>query len=170
MSAPADDLTDVRILALPIELWTQAQEHVEGLLREFTLITASTRQPESPQVPLRLLGLIDELQRDYATMSIEQDETLNAAASEGRESVDLVYQVPPGVPDACRHLADALDAADEFCRTGEHLLTLATPPGALAFRQWFLDEFIRQVSGEAARSWPQWLEEHGGPDALRPDR
>ena len=170
MTAPAHDLVEVRIPALPIELWSQAQEHAEGLLREFTLITASTHRADAPQVPRRLLELIEELQRDYATMSIEQDETLNAAVSDGLESVDLVYRVPPGVADACRSLGDALDAADEFCWNGEHLLSLATPPGALAFRQWYLDEFIRQVNGEAPRSWPQWLEEHGGPDSLRPGR
>ena len=158
-AVPSDDLVEVRLLAVPIARWSEAQEHAEGLLREFTLITASTRRADAPQVPRRLLELMEELERDYATVSDEQDETLHAAASAGRESVDLSYRVPRSVADACRRLADALDAADEFCRSDEHLLSLATPAGALAFRQWFLGEFIRQVSGEGPRPWPQWLEE-----------
>jgi hypothetical protein len=37
-----------------------------------------------------------------------------------------------------------LAEASEFCRRGE-LLTLATPPEYVAFREWFLDEIARQL-------------------------
>ena len=46
-----------------------------------------------------------------------------------------------------------LDEADDYCRAGETLLTLATPAPALAFRRWFLGEFVRQAAGEPPRPW-----------------
>ena len=51
-----------------------------------------------------------------------------------------------------------LDEADVFCREGE-LLTLATPADEVAFRRWFLNEFVRQLRGEPPRRWS------GAPDA-----
>ena len=61
--------------------------------------------------------------------------------------------MPADVADACVHLRDSLDAADDFCREGEHLLTLASPDDVVAYRRWFLDEFVHQVAGDPPRPW-----------------
>jgi hypothetical protein len=47
-----------------------------------------------------------------------------------------------------------LDEADEFCRQGKHLLTLATPPDLRRYRQWFLGEFVAQIGGRPPTPWP----------------
>ena len=47
-----------------------------------------------------------------------------------------------------------LDEADEYCRRGDHLLTLATPPEELRFRRWFISEFVDQVNGAPPTPWP----------------
>lgn len=52
-------------------------------------------------------------------------------------------------------LARMLDEADEFCRSGNHLLTLATPPELLAFRRWYLGEFNAQLQGQSPLPWPE---------------
>ena len=52
---------------------------------------------------------------------------------------------PPGPPPV--ELPRTLAEADEFCRRGE-LLTLATPPEYVAFREWFLGEIVRQLDGQ----------------------
>jgi hypothetical protein len=39
-------------------------------------------------------------------------------------------------------------------------LTLVTPPEAVAFRTWFLEEFVRQVAGEDPLPWPAWRAAH----------
>jgi hypothetical protein len=49
-----------------------------------------------------------------------------------------------------------LDEADEYCRSGQALLTLETPPDAKLFRQWYLDEFIGQLSGAPPTPWPEY--------------
>ena len=55
----------------------------------------------------------------------------------------------------CRvELRSTLAEADEFCRRGE-LLTLATPPEYVAFREWFLGEIVRQLEGKPPTPWRQ---------------
>ncbi len=62
--------------------------------------------------------------------------------------------MPPQIADAVRHLGAVFDEADAYCREGEHLLTLATPPDALAYRHWVLEEFIAQIEdGRAPVPW-----------------
>jgi anti-anti-sigma factor len=47
-----------------------------------------------------------------------------------------------------------LDEVDDYCRDGD-LVSLVTPPEAVAYRRWFLDEFIRQLRDDAdPRPWP----------------
>jgi hypothetical protein len=64
--------------------------------------------------------------------------------------------VPSSARDACIELEKLLDEADEFCRSGEHLLTLAASPEVVSFRRWFLTEFVRQIDGEDPISWAEY--------------
>jgi hypothetical protein len=131
-----------------------AEEHVDGLLREFSLLVTGTQAGSGTPIPDRLLQLVDELQRDYHGVGGAQGRQLAEAASAGIGSLDLIYSVPPSVATACRHLNDALDAADRFCTDGEHLLSLAAPADVLDFRRWYLNEFVAQIEGHAPTSWP----------------
>lgn len=144
----------VRLLQLPIGPWEAAREHVDGLLREFTLLTATKASADHGGAPRRLLALVAELRRDYGALGAGQEDALVAAASAGRAAVDLTYHVPVSAADACRRLAEALDVADDYCRAGTHLLSLAAPPQAVALRRWFLDEFPAQIGGRPPVPWP----------------
>jgi hypothetical protein len=62
--------------------------------------------------------------------------------------------VPEAAASAITHLGDIFDEADDYCRAGEHLLSLATPPESLEFRRWFLGEFVNQIAGAAPTPWP----------------
>jgi hypothetical protein len=74
------------------------------------------------------------------------------ALARGDEQLDVVYEVPQAASVACKELNAMLDEADDFCRHGE-LLTLATPGDQVAFRRWFLDEFVTQLAGGAPTAW-----------------
>ena len=63
--------------------------------------------------------------------------------------------MPPAIGPACVHLVDLLREADEYCRHGD-LLTMATPPEAVVFREWFLLEFAKQVDGNPPTPWPEY--------------
>jgi hypothetical protein len=75
------------------------------------------------------------------------------AIERGEDIVDLHYRVPEDAALACIHLGYIFDEADKYCRAGRHLLSLATPPESLAFRQWFLGEFVNQIAGAAPTPW-----------------
>jgi anti-anti-sigma factor len=56
-------------------------------------------------------------------------------------------------------LRELLDEADEYCRAGEHLVTLAAPPLERAYREWFIGEFIRQAAGGSPQPWATPIED-----------
>ena len=148
------DLVAVRIVGLPLKLYRQAAEHHDALRREFMLIHRSGADEAS--VPARLKRLGDELDQRFGGFTAQPTGALRDALCRGDERIDLVYQVPPEAKEASLELDRLLDEADAYCRVGDHLLTLATPPGPLAFRRWFLGEFANQVDGAEATSWEEY--------------
>jgi hypothetical protein len=165
-SPGGEELVTVVMRGLPVALHARASEHGQELQREFTLLHLQLEQQAaagSPvraaerDVPRRLIELVDVLQGRYAGYTTEQEDQLEAAVEQGLESIDLTFQVPPDAAAASVDLAAILDEADAYCREGRHLLTLATPPEALAYRQWYLQQFIDQIAGRPPQSWREWL-------------
>jgi anti-anti-sigma factor len=141
----------VRLLALPVRVHLDSMAHLEALQREIDVMAFD----DQSSAPRRLRLLIDELQERFGDLSEPPDAALQAAIDRGDESLDLVYEVPAEVADAFRRLSEVLDEVDEYCRDGEHLLTLASPPEAVAYRRWFLGEFTSQLHGAAPVPWTQ---------------
>jgi hypothetical protein len=150
----AEDFVRVALLQLPLDVWQRTQEHVDGLLREFALIVQDAEAKAA--TPGRLLSLVQEVTAGYGRFSESQRIAMEAALERGQRSIDLSYQVPAGAAPAARALGDMLDEADDYCRRGDHLLTLATPPEELRFRHWFIDEFVEQIGGARPRPWPEY--------------
>jgi hypothetical protein len=148
-------IVDVQLLQLPVAVWARAQQHTDELLREFMLIAQQLRHDDASaaSVPVRLTQVVEELSGSYGSFSEEQEARLFAAAAAGEDYLDLTYQVPAGAAAAARHLGDLLNEADDYCRSGEHLLTLETPPELVRFREWFLEEFRGQIEGAAPNPW-----------------
>ena len=143
---------EVRLLRLPLQVWQRTQEHVDGLLREFALMA---QDPEvSAAAPGRLLELVRQLSAGYGGFSVTQRQAMEDALEREEAEIDLTYQIPPAAAAAAQQLGDMLDEADEYCRQGDHLLTLATPPEELRFRRWFISEFVDQVNGAPPTPWP----------------
>ncbi len=150
----ADDLATVRLLRLPVELQARASEHAQELQREFVLIAEGLQHSEGHvPLPRRLLELVEALQRRYGGFTVEQEDALDRALRDGVPTLDLTFRVPADVVGAAVTLGQLFDEADEYCREGKHLLTLATPPDLLAFRHWYLRQFVDQVQGRPAVPW-----------------
>ncbi|MGN6299460.1 MAG: hypothetical protein ACTHN8_00020 [Angustibacter sp.] len=144
--AAASDVVDVHVLGYPLDLYLRAQEHADDLIRELTLIANSPAvEAGHSDLPARLLVLVEQLTHQYAGVSNEVEKQRDAAIDRGERTIDLTYRVPRQIAEAVRHLGAIFDEADEYCRRGEHLLTLATPPDALAYRHWLLEEFVCQI-------------------------
>jgi anti-sigma B factor antagonist len=141
----------VRILGLPVELHRRAVEHMSALNREFALIRAVNDDDDS--VPVQLHVLAEELSGRFSGFTGAADAELAAALARNAASINLIYDVPAEVGDASRRLAQLLDAADSYCRAAEYLITLAAPPDTVAYRRWFLGEFIDQVNGAPPTPW-----------------
>ena len=149
--AGTTELVEIHVVGMPLDAYREASEHADELMREFALIRE--RDADSRAVPRRLLALVDALTHRFSGFTVAQEATLREAVERGEATIDLVYRVPPDVKQAAMELGAMLDEADAFCREGHDLLTLATPPRAVAFRNWFLDQFVRQIDGEAPTLW-----------------
>lgn len=156
MADAPEGLVTIRLLGLPVAIHAQSSEHSDELMREFTYIRAQSADPDASDVPSKLLDLVDELTGRFSGFTAGSQAELDAAIADGKTSIDLEYVVPPDVAGACIHLGELLEAADQYCREGEVLLTLATPDDLVAYRKWFLGEFVRQADGEAPRPWPAY--------------
>ncbi|MDQ6613230.1 MAG: hypothetical protein M3083_00295 [Actinomycetota bacterium] len=147
----------VQLLRIPVPIWAQTQEHTDELLREFTLMAARLRElPDSRDVPVRLVELIEELTEQYGGLNTDQENRLAEAAEAGVAEIDLTYRVPRQAAEAANRLQEILSESDAYCRAGRHLLTLATPPELLRFRNWFLEEFACQLNGAAPTPYPSY--------------
>ena len=154
MSDGGAPLVTVELRRLPVELQARAAEHGEELQREFVLIAEGLQHTDGhTPLPRRLLDLVDSLQRRYGGFTVEQEDALDQALRDGVPTLDLTFTVPPDVADAATALGQLLDEADEYCREGKHLLTLATPPDLVAFRRWYLQQFIDQLAGHPPSPW-----------------
>ena len=158
-----DELVDVHVLQLPVALWARAQEHSDALMREFALIAADAHDGDGADVPARLLQLVEALSGRYSGVTGEQEAMLARAAEERRRELDLHYRVPASAAAAAEQLEAMLEEADEYCRAGQHLLTLETPADQVLFRRWFLDEFVQQAQGRPPVPWPQYRDRAAAP-------
>jgi hypothetical protein len=152
-----DDMVEVRVLGLPVRLWARSQEHHDALMREFALMSVPSEEGDKARhVPTRLTELIAQLNDDFAGVSTAQEQELFAAAEAGTETLDQVYRVPAAAAPASRALGEMLDEADEYCRQGKHLLTLASDDELVRFRWWYLDQFVDQAAGKPPVAWPDY--------------
>ena len=156
MTSP-EQLVEVELLELPVPLWSSSQQVFDELMREFALATAQADDGDDHHLPTRLTQLIDDLTARFGGSSSAQDEELHAAAAAGRAVVDrLVYAVPAAAAPASLQLGEMLDAADQYCREGKHLLTLSAPEEVVRFRHWYLGSFVSQIAGAPPVPWPAY--------------
>jgi hypothetical protein len=158
MSDASGDLYQVRVLQLPVPLWSRSQEQHDALMREFALMSVPTDESERQRhVPSRLTQLIETLTADFEGVATEQEQQLFDAAAAGEKVIDeLVYTLPLAAVPASKALGEMLDEADEYCRQGQHLLTLAADEELVRFRRWYLDQFIDQADGMPPVAWPDY--------------
>jgi hypothetical protein len=162
--APANDpLIRVRLVELPIDVQVQAQQHADELTRELVLVGEQMHQRGAApnELPVRFVELVTALSHRYSMFTAEQEQQLASAIASGAQSVDLEYTVPASAAAAAKSLGEILDEADDYCRAGQLLLTLATPPPLVTYRRWFLDQFVGQAAGSAPESWPQYRDRLG---------
>lgn len=155
MPEAAAPLRHVVLMQLPLQVMARAEEHNEGLMREFALV--ANPHPDSDQeVPARLLRIVAELRDEYSGFTAASTAAIEEAKARGDKEISVEYDVPAAVGAAAAAYQVLLEEADEYCRRGD-LLTLATPAEIVAFRNWFLGEFVRQIDGAEPTPWPAYI-------------
>lgn len=149
---PPPETVDVRFLALPLDIFLEAAEHNDGVVRELTLIVQSANAPGGLEVPRRLLELAAEVRSAFATAGDGLRSQVEAGIRRGAERVDIHMSVPRSGWAALLRLADWLDEVDRYCVEGE-LLTLASSPRLRRFRRWYAQQVTHQMQGLPAVPW-----------------
>jgi hypothetical protein len=143
----------VRLLGVPVDLYLEASRHTAEIVREFALISFGERSGVNEHVPDRLLELVTELRQRHKRSTDAIRARFEEAAQAGATAVDLELPADEAAADITERLTDLLDAADEFCRSGD-LLTLASSPDVVAWRHWWRDQVLRQVrEGADPTAW-----------------
>jgi len=153
------DLVSVLLQRVPVRLAVAAREHFEELSREF-LHLANSDESIRADVPGRLLALSADLRARFGAFTSENERRIDQAAERGDETIDLTYAVPPAAGAAALELGQLLDEADRFCATGEYLLTLQTPPDQVAYRKWYIGQFVAQTNGHPPVAFDERQSEH----------
>ena len=152
MTDTAQDLVAVELRDFPLAVFSRAEEHSDGLMREFTLVAAG--EP-SDAVPHRLLQLAERLESQYGDYTVGYEREVEAARNRGDDYVTLRLHVPAEARGAAIELAEMLAAADEYCRQGD-LLSLVPDDDVLRFRRWYIDQFVTQIDGHPPVSWNEY--------------
>ena len=133
-----DTLVTVELLDAPLRVWQRATEHHDELMREMALLALA---PHPPLLPQRLTELVQLLGATYGAAGARPDDDREGALAQGKDRLDLRYEVPRSLgADAARFRA-LLDEVEEYCR--DELLTLAQSEVEAAFSHWYIDEIVR---------------------------
>ncbi|MCZ4499329.1 MAG: hypothetical protein JWQ74_1882 [Marmoricola sp.] len=144
----AADLVVVKLLNMPVELFSHLRVHFNELGRELRLLALT----DPGRYPVAVDFAETYLQVEHERRHVLGLERLETAMARGENTIDLRYQAPPSAPSTMRRLSGLLD---EVYRTfGDDTLLVVLPsPELLALQRWYLGEFPRQGDGEAPRPW-----------------
>jgi hypothetical protein len=142
----------VQLLEVPVDLYIKASRHMGEIVREFALISFGERSGVNERVPAGLLELVAQLRGEHRRATDAIRTRFEEAAARRDATIDLELPAEDAVADMTDRITELLDAADEFCRSGD-LLTLAAPPQVVAWRHWWRDQVVGQIR-EGAEPMP----------------
>ena len=148
-----DESVTVLLIDAPLSIWQRATEHHDELMREMALLALSDARPELPN---RLLVLVDLLGARYGAAGDRSDLDRHQALARGEDRVTVSFQVARAQGPLALRMRALLDEADEYCRTD--LLTLQQPEVDAAFARWYVEQFAQQCAGGPPVPWPgPWI-------------
>lgn len=144
----------VQVLSLPLEVYLEAEQHNDAIMRELMLLLQSSEARSGLDVPARLLEIAAEVRARFGAAATSIRKQVERAIEQRQETVDIVMEIPVAGWEALGRLASQLDEVDRFCATGD-LLTLGSSPRLRRFRRWYVQQVADQVQGLPATPWPE---------------
>jgi hypothetical protein len=146
-----DETVLIKLIDFPVALSSRAGRHYQAIQREFALIHYSDPATRA-NLPARLLEVVERTRNELESSEIVGREQFQEALARGDTRVTVDVRTQRSAGEAMAQLEALLLEADDFCREGD-LLTIAMPPDCREFREWFLNEFVRQIAGEPPTPW-----------------
>lgn len=148
MPMDPSEMTSIRLINMPVELFAHLRRHFNELGRELRLLALT--DPE--KYPLAVEFAEIYLQVEHERRQVSGLEPLDDAIYSGAESVDLTYLAPPSAPESMARLSVLLD---EIYATfaDESLLSIRPSKALQDLQRWYLGEFTRQGNGQEPTPW-----------------
>ena len=154
-ASSGEDVVEVELLNLPLLLHAAWQEHAEGLLREYLLVSLDADEPvEALEMHAAASDAISILQAHLPEPDLGEDpeELMAQAVEPGVSSQHELLPVPrPSLPHF-RVLDEALDSALVLADAGA-FLTPPIQPELRDLRRWLCQEVSAQANGERPTPW-----------------
>ena len=153
--AAGEDVVDVVLLNIPLLLHAAWQEHAEGLLREYLLVSLDADDPtdalETHAAASDAISLLHQ-HLPQPHLGDDAEELMAHAVEPGVSSRREVLPVPRASVDHFRVLDHAMDSAIALADSGA-FLTPPIQPELRELRRWLCREVSRQVDGEPPTTW-----------------
>jgi hypothetical protein len=143
-----EEMLEVRLLGMPVELFSHLRRHFNELGRELRLLALS--EPDRYPLAVEFSELF--LQVEYERRQVAGLEVLDKAMDNGGDAVDLTYLTPPTAPATMARLSEVLGEVYGQL-SGRVLLSVPPPADLRALEDWYLGEFPRQAAGEDPVRW-----------------
>ena len=139
----------VRLVGVPVRLLVESVRQLSDLQREMQVMSLGHSAP----VELRdLVATSQDIDRHIGHLRESGLDVAQAALTRGDEYVDVSLTVPLDAGKYLDRLATLLSrAASRLAR--RYLLTLPADREVVAYRLWWRDEVISQLSGRRPRPW-----------------
>ncbi len=143
----------VRLLDVPVALFTAAERHTNDLLREIALMAAARADLGPGHLFSELLAAADAYAHRPVAVRHRIAESVEVARRNGWDTVSVDVDADETAAAGARAWEELLRQFDDMSRD-ERLLTLPSAPEVAAYRAWYVRELVEQVqTGRAPVSW-----------------
>jgi GAF domain-containing protein len=147
----------VRVVAAPLRLVRESEDHFDDLFRELQMASlggpGDAARPDARQVVARLAPLAEHVKGRLAPMREPVRRAIWEAVRRGDHLIDLDLLADAGMPSVLEMFAELLAESALGARRG-FLLTEPPSREVVAWRQWLRNEMENQIAGRPPRACP----------------
>jgi GAF domain-containing protein len=147
----------VRVVAAPLRLVRESEDHFDDLFRELQMASlggsGDGARPDARQVVARLAPLAEHVKGRLAPMREPVRRAIWEAVRRGDRLIDLNLLADAGMPSVFEMFAELLTESALGARRG-FLLTEPPSREVVAWRQWLRNEMESQIAGRPPRACP----------------
>ena len=142
----------VLLRGCPVRLWLRQDEHIDELVRDVQLLSATHELDPG----LVSVGEVRDLLAVFAPLRRGTRRAVEAAQAQGLDELDVTVDLPVRAADEVVRLDDLLSLSDEGL-DDQRLLTVRAEPDVVRLRAWMIEQVRAQLEeGAEAVAWTDW--------------